>query len=125
EAWPEGFHPLREASPALPHPAIRPEGEAARATARRDYEFMVVQGDGVYEIPVGPIHAGIIEPGHFRFSCLGEVIQNLEIRLGYQHRGVERRLTEIPWRRARFLAEAASGDTSAGNAWAHAMALER
>jgi Ni,Fe-hydrogenase III large subunit len=86
---------------------------------------MTVKGEGVYEIPVGPIHAGIIEPGHFRFSCLGEVIQNLEIRLGYQHRGVEAQLMRIPWRNAHFLAEAASSDTTVGNAIAHAIALEQ
>lgn len=114
DAWPEGFHPLRDASPTLPE----------HAPAPCDYRFLTVRGEGVYEIPVGPIHAGIIEPGHFRFSCLGEVIQNLEIRLGYQHRGVEQQLTEVPWRQGHFLAEAASSDTSAGNAWAHAMALE-
>jgi Ni,Fe-hydrogenase III large subunit len=95
------------------------------SSVRRQYRFLTVRGEGVYEIPVGPIHAGIIEPGHFRFSCLGEVIQNLEIRLGYQHRGVEQQLTEVPWQQARFLAEAASSDTSIGNAWAHAMALEQ
>lgn len=89
------------------------------------YEFMEVHGEGVHEIPVGPIHAGIIEPGHFRFSCLGEIITNLEIRLGYQHRGVERRLTEVPWQQARFLAEAASSDTTIGNALAHAVAMEQ
>lgn len=115
EAWPEGFHPLRETDLVVPE----------SAPARSDYKFLTVRGEGVYEIPVGPIHAGIIEPGHFRFSCLGEVIQNLEIRLGYQHRGIEQQLTQIPWRHARFLAEAASSDTSAGNAWAHAMALEQ
>src|SRR5205814_6097305 len=115
EAWPEDFHPLRD-----PHPVL-PDDEAAR----RRYRFLAVQGEGVYEIPVGPIHAGIIEPGHFRFSCLGEVIQNLEIRLGYQHRGIEQQMTEVPWRRARFLAEAASSDTAAGNALAHALALEQ
>jgi Ni,Fe-hydrogenase III large subunit/Ni,Fe-hydrogenase III component G len=115
EAWPEGFHPLREAHPTVPE----------SAPARHDYKFLSVRGEGVYEIPVGPIHAGIIEPGHFRFSCLGEVIQNLEIRLGYQHRGIEQQLTQILWRRARFLAEAASSDTSAGNAWAHALAIEQ
>jgi Ni,Fe-hydrogenase III large subunit len=114
DAWPEGFKPLRDLPPTLCEEAPR----------RHDYRFLTVRGEGVYEIPVGPIHAGIIEPGHFRFSCLGEVIQNLEIRLGYQHRGVEQQLTEVPWQRARFLAEAASSDTSAGNAWAHAMAIE-
>jgi Ni,Fe-hydrogenase III large subunit len=114
EAWPEDFHPLRDL-----HPALQDDDAARR------YRFLAVQGEGVYEIPVGPIHAGIIEPGHFRFSCLGEVIQNLEIRLGYQHRGVEQQLTEVPWRQARYLAEAASSDTTAGNAWAHAMAMEQ
>lgn len=114
EAWPAEFYPLREPATLLPEDIQK----------RRDYRFMTVRGEGVYEIPVGPIHAGIIEPGHFRFSCLGEVIQNLEIRLGYQHRGVEQHLTRIPWQRARFVAEAASSDTSAGNAWAHAMAIE-
>jgi Ni,Fe-hydrogenase III large subunit len=114
EAWPEGFHPLREPISKMP----------AKGPPRSGYKFLAVKGEGAYEIPVGPIHAGIIEPGHFRFSCLGEVIQNLEIRLGFQHRGIERQMTELSWQRARFLAEAASSDTSAGNAWAHAMALE-
>src|SRR5712691_10265203 len=114
EAWPQGFAPLRDVDQARP-PAASP----------KEYEFLKVAGEGVHEIPVGPIHAGIIEPGHFRFSCLGEVIINLEIRLGYQHRGVERRLTEVPWRQARFVAEAASSDTAAGNALAHAVALEQ
>src|SRR5262249_7382606 len=77
-----------------------------------------------YEIAVGPVHAGIIEPGHFRFNCLGELIVNLEIRLGFLHRGLERRLTEIPWQKARFAAEAASSDTACANALAHAIAIE-
>lgn len=114
EAWPRDFHPLR-----------RPWALPDETAPRRTYHFLEVQGEGVYEIPVGPIHAGIIEPGHFRFSCLGEIIENLEIRLGYQHRGVERRLAEVPWRKARFVAEAASSDTTVANAWAHALALEQ
>jgi Ni,Fe-hydrogenase III large subunit len=84
-----------------------------------------VKGDGVYEVPVGPIHAGIIEPGHFRFSCLGEVIQNLEIRLGYVHRGVEEAALKVPWRHVRFVAESACSDTTIGNALAHALAIEQ
>lgn len=115
EAWPQGFHPLRGDEPRLKEDD----------PPRDDYRFLKVEGEGVYEIPVGPIHAGIIEPGHFRFSCLGEVIENLEIRLGYQHRGIEHQMTQIPWQRARFLAEAASSDMAAGNAWAHAMAVEQ
>ncbi|MHB0999206.1 MAG: hydrogenase large subunit [Armatimonadota bacterium] len=92
---------------------------------REPYQFMEVSGEGIHEIPVGPIHAGIIEPGHFRFSCAGEIITNLEIRLGYQHRGIEKRLTEIPWQQTRYLAESASTDTAAGNALAHSVAMEQ
>ena len=114
EAWPRDFAPLRDTDQALP-PDAPP----------KEYAFLEVKGEGVHEIPVGPIHAGIIEPGHFRFSCLGEVIANLEIRLGYLHRGVERRLQEIPWQRPRFVAEAASSDTAVGNALAHAVAIEQ
>lgn len=88
------------------------------------YDFMEVAGVGVYEIPVGPIHAGIIEPGHFRFSCLGEVIANLEIRLGYVHRGIESRLTVVPWQRARFIVESVASDCSAAYGLAHAQAIE-
>ncbi len=90
----------------------------------RDFRFLRVGGEGVYEVPVGPIHAGVIEPAHFRLSCLGEFICNLELRLGFLHRGVERRLTEVSWPNARFVAEAASSDTAAGNALAHAIAME-
>ncbi|MHB8636195.1 MAG: hydrogenase large subunit [Fimbriimonadaceae bacterium] len=86
--------------------------------------FLTVGGDGVHVIPVGPIHAGIIEPGHFRFSCLGEIIANLEMRLGYQHRGIEARVAEVPWQRARHVIESASSDSTVAHALAHATALE-
>ncbi len=92
--------------------------------ANHAYEFLNVEGEGVYELPVGPIHAGIIEPGHFRFSCYGEVIVNLEIRLGYVHRGIEKKITEVPWRKARFVAEAAASDMAVANALAHSIAIE-
>jgi Ni,Fe-hydrogenase III large subunit/Ni,Fe-hydrogenase III component G len=92
--------------------------------AKREYKFLQVRGEGIYELPVGPIHAGIIEPGHFRFNCFGESILNLEIRLGYVHRGIEKRLTEVPWQKARFIAEAAASDTACANALAHAIAIE-
>lgn len=94
------------------------------SSGRRQYQSMKVKGDGIYEIPVGPIHAGVIEPGHFHFSCLGEVIFNLEIRLGYVHRGVEKRLSESSWNKQRFIVEAAASDSAAANALAHAVALE-
>jgi hypothetical protein len=61
-----------------------------------DYAFVRVEGDGVHEIPVGPVHAGIIEPGHFRFSVVGEKVLRLEQRLGYKHKGIEQRFTELP-----------------------------
>ncbi|MCE1248108.1 MAG: NADH-quinone oxidoreductase subunit C [Firmicutes bacterium] len=92
---------------------------------REPFLFTNVTGEGVHEIPVGPIHAGIIEPGHFRFSCAGEIITHMDIRLGYQHRGVEKRLTEINWQNTRFTAESNSSDTAAGNALAHSIAIEQ
>ena len=96
----------------------------ANTGSKREYKFLQVRGEGIYELPVGPIHAGVIEPGHFRFNCFGETILNLEIRLGYVHRGIEKRLTEIPWQKARFVAEAAASDTACANALAHAVAIE-
>ncbi len=93
-------------------------------TDHRIFHAMDVEGDGIYEIPVGPIHAGIIEPGHFRFSCLGEVIFNLEIRLGYVHRGIEKRLCEVKWQNQRFVAEAAASDSAVAYSLANAVALE-
>jgi Ni,Fe-hydrogenase III large subunit len=104
--------PLRKGSPI-----VQEEGH-------RNFKLLEVRGDGPYEVAVGPIHAGVIEPGHFRFSCLGEIILNLEIHLGYVHRGVEKRMTEVPWRRARFVAEAAASDMSAAYALAHSIAIE-
>lgn len=89
-----------------------------------DFSYLHVEGEGIFELPVGPVHAGIIEPGHFRLSCLGESVVNLEIRLGFLHRGIEKRLTQIPWTKARFIAEAAASDTAAANALAHAIAIE-
>ena len=113
DAYPLGFHPLRK-YPSRTQPA----------PGSNEFQFLEVTGEGVYEIPVGPIHAGVIEPGHFRFSCLGETILNLELKLGYVHRGVEKRLTQVPWRKARYVAEAAAGDTATASALAHAVAVE-
>ncbi len=106
--WPIDFFPLA------------PGGRSKRPFDK----FMNVEGEGVHEIPVGPIHAGIIEPGHFRFSCVGEIITNLEVHLGYQHRGVEKNLAQTPWQKAHFLAESVSSDTAAANALAHTTAIE-
>jgi Ni,Fe-hydrogenase III large subunit len=89
-----------------------------------DYDFVRVEGDGVHEIPVGPVHAGIIEPGHFRFSVVGEKVLRLEERLGYKHKGIERRFTELPAAEAHRLAGRVSGDSTVAYAWAYCMALE-
>lgn len=89
-----------------------------------DYPFVVVQGDGVHEVPVGPVHAGIIEPGHFRFSVVGEKVLRLEQRLGYTHKGIEKRMTQLPPLQAFRLAGRVSGDTTVAYAWAYCMALE-
>ena len=88
------------------------------------YAFVRVEGDGVHEIPVGPVHAGIIEPGHFRFSAVGEKVLRLEERLGYTHKGIERRFTELAPLDAHRLAGRVSGDSTVAYAWAYCMALE-
>jgi Ni,Fe-hydrogenase III large subunit len=88
------------------------------------YEFVRVAGDGVHEIPVGPVHAGIIEPGHFRFSIVGEKVLRLEERLGYVHKGIERRFTELPILQGHALAARVSGDSAVAFAWAYCQALE-
>src|SRR5213079_652351 len=83
-----------------------------------------VEGEGIFEITVGPVHAGIIEPGHFRFSVQGETIVNLETRLGFAHKGTEKLFATLPLDRTPALAERISGDTSVGHALAHCQALE-
>ena len=85
---------------------------------------MRVQGDGVHEIPVGPVHAGIIEPGHFRFSVVGEKVLRLETRLGYAHKGIERRFTELGLFEGHRLAARVSGDSAVAFSWAYCQALE-
>jgi Ni,Fe-hydrogenase III large subunit len=87
-------------------------------------DFYRVEGEEVHEVAVGPVHAGIIEPGHFRFQCHGEQVFHLEISLGYQHRGVERALAGGPTKRTLRLMEAVAGDTSVGHATAYCQAVE-
>jgi Ni,Fe-hydrogenase III large subunit len=87
-------------------------------------DFFQVQGEEVHEVAVGPVHAGIIEPGHFRFQCHGEDVLHLEISLGYQHRGVERRLANGPDKRTIHYMETLSGDTSIGHASAYCQTIE-
>jgi Ni,Fe-hydrogenase III large subunit len=88
------------------------------------YPFYRVEGDGVHEVGVGPVHAGIIEPGHFRFQCVGEKTLSLEIQLGYQHRDAERLLTQVSGARRAIVAEGLAGDTAIGNSLCHSQAME-
>jgi len=83
-----------------------------------------VDGAAVHEVGVGPVHAGVIEPGHFRFQCLGETVFHLDVSLGYQHRGVEDALLRGPAKRRRHLVETAAGDTTIGHTLAYCEALE-
>jgi len=87
-------------------------------------EFFRVEGGEIHEVSVGPVHAGVIEPGHFRFQCNGEDVLHLEIALGYQHRGVEDALAGGPHRATMSQMETAAGDTTIGHATAYATILE-
>jgi Ni,Fe-hydrogenase III large subunit/Ni,Fe-hydrogenase III component G len=113
-AWPAGFFPLRRDAQA----------PAAAMPQADDYAFVRVEGEGVHEIPVGPVHAGIIEPGHFRFQAVGEKVLRLEERLGYAHKGIERRFAELRVEEGHRLAGRVSGDSTVAYAWAYAQAVE-
>jgi Ni,Fe-hydrogenase III large subunit len=113
-SWPPDFRPLID-----PQPPTQPTQAAVDA-----YDFVRVDGEGVHEIPVGPVHAGIIEPGHFRFSVVGEKVLKLEERLGYVHKGIERRFTELPILDGHRLAARVSGDSAVAFSWAYCQALE-
>jgi Ni,Fe-hydrogenase III large subunit/Ni,Fe-hydrogenase III component G len=112
--WPTGWYPMR--SDAGPPP---PFGAAEGA-----YPFLRVEGRGVYEIPVGPVHAGMIEPGHFRFSVVGESIVTLKARLWFTHKGLEKLAEGRTPHEAFPLAVRVSGDTTVGHATAFALAVE-
>jgi len=111
--WPAGWYPMRhDAGPPPPF------------TDTEAYPFLEVKGDGVYEIPVGPVHAGVIEPGHFRLSVVGESILKLKARLWFTHRGIEKLFEGLDATGAIHLAERISGDTSAAHGLAHSLAVE-
>lgn len=113
--WPENYFPLRKEF----------SGKEVRTPPMvTDYPFIEVAGDGVHEIAVGPVHAGIIEPGHFRFSVVGEKILRLEERLGYAHKGVDKAFERFSAREGYRLAGRVSGDSTAAYSWAYCMALE-
>jgi Ni,Fe-hydrogenase III large subunit/Ni,Fe-hydrogenase III component G len=116
EDWPDGVYPLRK------------EFDIATKVDRvqnQKYNFTKVAGEGVCEIPVGPVHAGIIEPGHFRFSVLGENIINLETRLYYVHRGVEKLAEKMTLDQVLLLSERISGDEAVANSMAYCQAIEK
>jgi Ni,Fe-hydrogenase III large subunit/Ni,Fe-hydrogenase III component G len=112
--WPKTYYPLRK-------DAVPPEHMEDDGTP---FEFYPVGGEGVYEIPVGPVHAGIIEPGHFRFSVVGETVINLKIRLFFTHKGTEKLFEGRAPAAGVELAERISGDTTVGHALAYCQALE-
>lgn len=89
-----------------------------------NYPYFHVEGDGIHEVAVGPVHAGIIEPGHFRFQCAGEEVLHLEIQLGYQHRGVETLLPDVPQKRYPIICESIAGDTTIGHSLSMSQAIE-
>jgi Ni,Fe-hydrogenase III large subunit/Ni,Fe-hydrogenase III component G len=113
-AWPDDVFPLRRDFAA----------QRRFAPTETAYPFVTVEGDGVHEIPVGPVHAGIIEPGHFRFSIVGEKVLRLEERLGYVHKGIEKRFESLPAPAAHRLAARVSGDSAVASSWSYCMALE-
>src|SRR5437867_1417870 len=116
EHWPEGVYPLRkdfDLKTKVAHDKVR------------SYDFLKVEGEGICEIPVGPVHAGIIEPGHFRFSIVGENIINLETRLFYAHKGVEKLAESMSIENALLLSERISGDEAVANSMAYCQAIEK
>jgi Ni,Fe-hydrogenase III large subunit len=99
----------------IDHPWLKPiRFEGKNLKRMNEYSFYQLGGKEVHEVGVGPIHAGVIEPGHFRFMCYGETVHHLEIQLGYQHRGAERLLRQTDPRRLTPLVESVAGDTAVG-----------
>lgn len=126
EQWgvvPEG-HPWLK--PIRFQPSLRPAGgsNGPEAPVIGVTDFFSIQGAEVHEVAVGPVHAGVIEPGHFRFQCHGETVYHLEISLGYQHRGIERALEGGPRGRTLHLVETAAGDTTIGHVSASCAVIE-
>ncbi len=103
--------PLGAGKPTEPRPAT-------------EYRFLPIEGESLHQIPVGPVHAGIIEPGHFRFTCNGETVVRLEERLGYAHKGTEALMRGADLARGAKLAGRVSGDSTVAYAWAYAAAAE-
>lgn len=115
----------------LGHPWLKPvrfprtkDDKSSTAPRIGITDYFSMQGEEVHEVGVGPVHAGVIEPGHFRFQCHGENVYHLEISLGYQHRGIEEKLIGGPHKRTLFQMETVAGDTSIGHSVAYCHILE-
>ncbi len=107
------------------HPWLKPVRYPVGSQAKmEDYPFFQSASAILHEVGVGPVHAGVIEPGHFRFICNGETIEHLEIQLGYQHRGIQKLLTTGDLRSKIHLAECIAGDTAFGHGLAYCLAVE-
>lgn len=113
--WPENSHPLRRDFPMSNRPDFADE----------KMEFKTIGGDGVFEVPVGPVHAGIIEPGHFRFSLAGEPILNLEAQLYFVHKGIEKLCEGKTVEQCFYISERISGDETFTNSLAYCQAIEK
>ena len=113
--WPEGNYPLRKDFDRHHKPKF----------VNRPMKYNKIEGEGVYEIPVGPVHAGIIEPGHFRFSVVGEPIINLEAQLSFVHKGVEKLFEDCSLEKGFYLSERISGDETFANSLAYCQAVEK
>ena len=113
--WPDGSYPLRKDFDRHHKPKF----------VNKPMKYTKIEGEGVYEIPVGPVHAGIIEPGHFRFSVVGEPIINLEAQLSFVHKGIEKLFEDCTAEKGFYLAERISGDETFANSLAYCQALEK
>jgi Ni,Fe-hydrogenase III large subunit/Ni,Fe-hydrogenase III component G len=116
DGWPRGVFPLRKAFDGSRRVALEPADE---------FPHLVAEGEGVFEIPVGPIHAGIIEPGHFRFTSVGETVLHLDARLFYTHRGLEKRMEGLSPLDAFYVAERICGVCSVAHGLGYCEALEQ
>jgi Ni,Fe-hydrogenase III large subunit len=114
----------------LGHPCIKPV-RFERVTKKTKYndigemDYFRIDSNEIHQVAVGPVHAGIIEPGHFRFQCHGEIVHHLEISLGYQHRGIEKQLVGGPYKTTPHQIEAVAGDSSIAHSIAYCRVLER
>lgn len=122
DSFPSSSYPLRK-DWTITESDIREWGEGR--IQKEPYRFMEMEGEGVFEIPVGPVHAGIIEPGHFRFSAVGETIFFLEARLFYTHKGTEKHFERAGFADGVRLSERVSGTASFAHSSAYCMAVER